>query len=178
MKEVKYFLVGMPSSGKSTLGKIVARKLNLKFIDLDKEIVIHEGMAIVDIFNTKGEEYFRELERKCLLDQIKLKKGFVLATGGGAPCFFDNMDQMNKYGVTIFLNISVDDLFNKLSKKGIQKRPLLKNLSNEGLYLELENKLNDRRKFYKKSKITIDQNLHDINERVNQVIFAIKSLKE
>ena len=178
MKEVKYFLVGMPSSGKSTLGKIVARQLNLKFIDLDKEIVVREGMAIVDIFNTKGEEYFRELERKCLLDQIKLKKGFVLATGGGAPCFFDNMDQMNKYGVTIFLNISVDDLFNKLSKKGIQKRPLLKNLSNEGLYLELENKLNDRRKFYKKSKITIDQNLHDINERVNQVIFAIKSLKE
>lgn len=178
MKEVKYFLVGMPSSGKSTIGKIVARQLKLKFIDLDKEIVAHEGMAITEIFERKGEKYFRELERKYLLDQIHSRRGFVLATGGGAPCFFDNMAQMNKYGVTIFLNISVDDLFNKLSKKGIQKRPLLKNLSSADLFLELENKLNERRKFYKESIITIDQNIHDINERVNQVIFAIKSLKE
>ncbi|MCK5210444.1 MAG: shikimate kinase [Cyclobacteriaceae bacterium] len=178
MRETKYFLLGMPASGKSTIGKAIARQFNVKFIDLDEVIVEKEGVAITEIFKTKGEDYFRELERKCLLNQIKLKDGFVLATGGGAPCFFDNMALMNKNGITIFLNVSVDDLFNKLSKKGTQKRPLLTNLSNDDLYLELENKLNDRKKYYEQSIICLDQNLNDINERVNQVIFAIKALKE
>ncbi|MCK5700505.1 MAG: shikimate kinase [Cyclobacteriaceae bacterium] len=178
MRETKYFLLGMPASGKSTIGKAIARQFNLKFIDLDEVIVEKEGVAITEIFKTKGEDYFRELERKCLLNQIKLKDSFVLATGGGAPCFFDNMALMNKNGITIFLNVSVDDLFNKLSKKGTQKRPLLTNLSNDDLYLELENKLNDRKKYYEQSIICLDQNLNDINERVNQVIFAIKALKE
>lgn len=175
---MKYFLIGMPVSGKSTIGKIIARQFNVKFIDLDEVIVENEGVAITEIFKTRGEDYFRKLERKCLLNQINLKDDFVLATGGGVPCFFDNMALMNKNGVTIFLNVSVDDLFKKLSKKGTQKRPLLKDLSNDDLYLELENKLNDREKYYKQSKICLDQNLNDINERVNQVIFAIKSLKE
>jgi len=178
MRESIYFLVGMPSSGKSTLGKLVGRQLNLKFIDLDEEIVAHEGKAITEIFQTEGEDYFRELERKCLIDQINRKEGFVLATGGGTPCFFDNMTQMNNNGVTIFLNISLDDLYNKLSNKGMQKRPLLKDLSKDGLYFELEDKLKIRKKYYQQSKITIDQNLGDINERVNQVILAIKNLKE
>lgn len=178
MKNTKYFLVGMPASGKSTLGKHVAKQLGLNFIDLDKIIVENEGIEITDIFKTKGENYFRELERKYLLKMINLNDGYILATGGGAPCFFDNMDQMNKNGITIFLNISVDELFSKLSKKGTQKRPLLKNFSHEDLYLELKNKLKDRMTFYEQSKICLDQNLNDVNSRVNQVIFAIKTLKE
>ena len=178
MKETKYFLVGMPASGKSTIGKVIARQFNMKFIDLDEVIFENEGMAITDIFKIEGENYFRELERKYLLNQIKRKDGFVLATGGGVPCFFENMSLMNKNGITIFLNVSVDDLFNKLSKKGTQKRPLLKNLSNDDLYLELENKLSDRKSYYEQSKICLDQNLNDVNERVNQIIFAINTLKE
>ena len=178
MRNTKYFLVGMPASGKSTIGKVIARQLGLKFIDLDEVIVENVEMTISDIFKTKGEDYFRELERKYLLRLINLNDGFILATGGGAPCFFDNMTQLNKNGITIFLNVSVDDLFNKLSKKGTQKRPLLKSYSPEDLYLELENKLNDRKRFYEESKICLDQNLNDVNSRVNQVIFAIKTLKE
>lgn len=178
MNKTKYFLVGMPASGKSTIGKLVARQLGLEFIDLDNLIVDHEGMTITEIFDSKGEEYFREIERKQLLIQISRENGFVLATGGGAPCFFDNMEQMNIRGVTIFLDISVDDLFGKLSKKGTQKRPLLNNLTHNDLYQELQKKVFDREKFYNKSKICLSQNLRNIPERVNQVIFAIKTLEE
>ena len=134
MREVKYFLVGMPASGKSTLGKLIAKQLNLKFIDLDNEVVLRAEKPITDIFQAEGEDYFRVLERKCLEDQINRKESFVLATGGGAPCFFDNMAQMNQNGITIFLSISVDDLFSKLSEKGIQKRPLLKGINKEAYF--------------------------------------------
>lgn len=178
MREVKYFLVGMPASGKSTLGKLIAKQLGLEFIDLDKEIVLKERMAITDIFQAKGENYFREVERKCLKDQLDRKENFVLATGGGAPCFFDNMAQMNQNGLTIFLSISVDDLFSKLSEKGIQKRPLLKGINKEDLYTELKNKLDYRKKYYEQSKITVNQDDRDINERVNQLIFELKTLKK
>lgn len=178
MIDKKYFLVGMPGSGKSSIGKLIAKKLELQFIDLDEVIVEFEGQSITEIFKSKGEDYFRELERKCLTNQMKLKRGFVLATGGGAPCFYDNMNQMNRNGATIFLDVPTDILFNKLSKKGIQKRPLLTNLSREDLYLELKNKLGDRKKFYERSKISIVQKFMDIHQLVNEAVLAIKNLEK
>lgn len=178
MIEVKYFLVGMPGSGKSTIGKLLAKKLDLQFIDLDEVVVEQERQSIAEIFNSKGEDYFRKLEEECLIRQMKLEGGFVLATGGGAPCFYDNMGQMNTNGVTIFIDVPPDILYKKLSKKGIQKRPLLTNLSQDDLYLELRKKFTSRKKFYEKSKITLIQKFKDINQIVNEVIFAIKNLKE
>lgn len=178
MTSTKYFLVGMPASGKSTIGKLIAKQLGYKFIDLDELIVEQEGLAITEIFSKKGEAYFRKIERKQLQDLINQNDGFILATGGGAPCFFNNMELMNTHGVTIFLNVAVDDLFKKLAKRGTQKRPLLKNISRSDLLSELTNKYNDRKKFYNKSKISIEQNLGKITDRVNQVIFAIKTLEK
>lgn len=178
MKNKKYFLVGMPASGKSTIGKLIGRQLGFNFIDLDKVIVEHEGMEITDIFSAKGETYFREVERKYLVELVDSEDGFVLATGGGAPCFYNNMDLMNGSGITIFLDVSINDLFEKLSRKGTSKRPLLKNFSNADLHEELLNKYNSRKEFYEKSKICLEQNLGEVTERVNQVIFAIKSLEK
>ncbi len=174
----KYFLVGMPASGKSTIGKIIADQLSIKFLDLDEEIVNKEKMAVVDIFNKKGEAYFRNQERQCLMRILDYNEDYVLATGGGAPCFFDNMDLMNKYGTTIFLDVGFDDLFNKLSKKTNQNRPLLNNLSLDELYLELKNKLKERKKIYQQSVICLKQNLNDLDFRVKQVVEAIKLLEE
>jgi len=174
----KYFLVGMPASGKSTIGKLIAKQLGCKFIDLDEEIVAQEGVGITEIFSKKGEAYFRKIERKHLQDLIKQNDEFILATGGGAPCFFDNMELMNTHGVTIFLNVAVEDLFNKLANKGTHKRPLLKNISHADLLSELTSKYNDRKKFYKKSRISIEQNIGEVTDRVNQVIFAIKTLEK
>ena len=174
----KYFLLGMPSSGKSTVGKLLAAQLGVKFIDLDKVIVNKTGMNIPDIFEQKGEDHFRELERKYLNEIIGAEENFVLATGGGAPCFFDNMEVMNKAGVTIFLDLPIKDLYEKLSKKGTRKRPLLKDFSENALYEELMKKYMERKPYYEKARIKVEQKLESITNRVNQVIFAIKTLKE
>lgn len=170
--------MGMPASGKSTIGKFVARQLGLGFFDLDAIIVETEGVPITQIFESHGEDYFRILEQSCLQKFISEHKNFLLATGGGTPCFFDNMELMNNNGVTIFLNVDISDLYKKLSAKGIQKRPLLKDKSEEHLFEELKSKYEQRKGFYLKSKICLDQHLSDITERVNQVIFAIKTLEE
>ncbi len=178
MKEKKIYLVGMPSSGKSTIGKFAAAYFGLPFIDLDKVIIEKEGAEITEIFKSKGESYFRELERNCLIQQIDRLEGFVLATGGGAPCFFDNMDLMNNSGITVFLEVSIEDLFNKLSAKGTRQRPLLKNLAKEELYQELQTKLKDRIGFYRQADISLKQNLDSIADRVNQVIAAVEALEK
>ena len=168
----------MPASGKSSIGKLLASQLGFDFIDLDKVIVQREDASITDIFSEKGEEYFRKAERKYLLELVNKEGGFVLATGGGAPCFYNNMADMNKSGITIFLNVALEDLFNKLSIKGTHKRPLLKDKTKKELYEELALKLDDRIKYYEQSKIILNQRFAEITYRVNQVIFAIKSLEE
>ncbi|MEP2025618.1 shikimate kinase, partial [Reichenbachiella sp.] len=94
----KIFLIGMPGSGKSTLGKELAEKLGRNFFDLDAEIERMAGWVIPDIFAQVGEDYFRELENSVLLMLIRLNEPAVIATGGGAPCFYDNIDQMNLAG--------------------------------------------------------------------------------
>lgn len=168
----------MPASGKSTLGKLLAKQLETPFFDLDNEIVRAEGLEITEIFSSKGENYFRAIERKCLLELINTPGGFVLATGGGAPCFYDNMLRMNNHGITIFIDVGVDDVYKKLLIKGIHKRPLLKNREDQDLFAELKSKLFERKEFYEQSKICVKQNLGEITNRVNQIIFAIKALKE
>lgn len=174
----KYFLVGMPASGKSTIGKLLAGQLRLDFYDLDKIIVEKEGKLITDIFEIHGEKYFRDVEKKCLEEFIEKEDNYILATGGGAPCFFNNMQLMNETGITIFLNVDIDDLYNKLAVKDNYKRPLLKGKSPEQLKEEIYSKYEERKIFYDQSKICLDQRLSDVNDRVNQVIFAINTLEE
>ena len=178
MKSKKIYLVGMPSSGKSTVGKFVATHFGLPFVDLDKIIIEKEGMEITEIFKKKGEDYFRVVERICLVNYIDSSEEFVMATGGGAPCFFDNMELMNNSGTTVFLEVSLDDLFIKLSAKGTNQRPLLKDLAKKELYNELQIKLQSRIKFYGQSKIRLVHNLDSISDRVNQVISALEALKK
>lgn len=178
MKSKKFFLVGMPASGKSTIGRLLAGQLRLNFFDLDQIIVETEKEPITDIFTKKGEAYFRELESNCLKDFIEKEDTYVLATGGGAPCFFDNMEVMNMHGTTVFLDVDIMDLYNKLAAKGTHKRPLLKGKSKKELRKELISKYEERKPFYSQSKICLDQHLDDVNYRVNQVIFAIKTLEK
>ena len=178
MKNQRYFLVGMPASGKSSVGRLLAKQLRLKFDDLDDIIVANQGMPISDIFELKGESYFRELEKECLYKYIEHEDNYILATGGGAPCFFDNMEFMNKHGITIFLDVEIEDLYQKLLIKGTRKRPLLKGKSPKQLRQELFDKYEHRKTFYSKSRICLKQRFSDKNDRVNQVIFAIRTLKE
>jgi len=99
--QTKIYLIGLPGSGKTTLGKQVAVKLQADFIDLDSAIEQNEGKSIAAIFKERGEDAFRQQESDLLHHYATSASPFVMATGGGAPCFFSNMDVMNASGVTI-----------------------------------------------------------------------------
>ena len=156
---MKIFLTGMPGCGKSTFGRKVARELNLDFIDLDKEIIKLEGLSVTEIFESKGEDHFRRIESQLLKDISLSNNNFVLATGGGAPCFFDNMDFMNEQGHTVYIDTPIDTLLERLSLSGINKRPLIKKMGEDNLLEGLTEKLNFRLPFYRKAKKIFKYNI-------------------
>ena len=149
------FLIGFMGSGKSHWGKIWADKYGLSFFDLDEEIEEKAGSTISEIFKSEGEEYFRELESSTL-HSFKDKSNYVLACGGGTPCFNDNIEWMNQQGTTIYLNTSTDTLFNRL-KEEKDKRPLIKVLPDAQLYTFIQNKIKEREPYYSKAKIILDE---------------------
>ncbi|HYG03646.1 MAG TPA: shikimate kinase [Chryseosolibacter sp.] len=122
---MKVYLVGMPGSGKSTLGKKVAEALQVKFIDLDVEIERSAKQNIPEIFARHGEEHFRTIESTLLKKWSASNEEFVMATGGGAPCFHDGMAIINKTGLSIFIDIPIAPLMTRL--RNSNDRPLLGN---------------------------------------------------
>jgi shikimate kinase len=120
---MKIFVIGMPGSGKSTLGKELAAHLAVDFIDLDAEIEKSAQKVISEIFKDHGEVYFREVEARLLRAWAGSRKSFVMATGGGAPCNHQGMDVINATGLSIFLDCPVSTLIDRVRKN--QERPLL-----------------------------------------------------
>lgn len=158
----RIYLLGMPGSGKSTLSKQLAKEINYHFLDLDEWIVQHERNSISEIFAIKGEEYFREIERKALLYSLTLQKT-VIATGGGTPCFFDNMQIIKNNGFSIFLDVPLEVLAQRVSKE-VNTRPLL-NTENKEVIDQLTEKYNYRLPFYRQAELTIsgaNLSVHDI----------------
>ena len=144
-------------SGKTTLGKKVATKLNVPFFDLDNEIEKELGLSIDEIFSTKGEDYFRERERETLTRIIAVNDGFVLSLGGGTPCFYDNIDIINQSGLSIYLKYNSGILASRLlnAKK---ERPLIKEFGEAELEKYIVEKLKEREPYYIKSKKTLEGN--------------------
>lgn len=142
----------MMSSGKSTLGKKLARMMGYRFLDLDKLIESREGMAISLIFSSKGEPYFRKLESE-VLKEIQANRGIILASGGGTPCFFDNMQYINNLGISVFLDIPASDLAKRIENHGKDDRPILSGVSS--LELELKQKIEQRMPFYSQAQLTV-----------------------
>jgi shikimate kinase len=134
---MKVYLVGMPGSGKTTLGKQLGKLLSIPFVDLDAEIEKSEQKKIADIFASEGEAYFRKIESKLLQTWANSKKDFIMATGGGAPCFHKGMDVINKTGISVFLNVSPNEILERI--KDNNERPLLAGdlLTREQKLLEL-----------------------------------------
>jgi shikimate kinase len=147
------FLVGMPSSGKSTVGKALAVLLQYEYIDLDSKIEECEGKPIPKIFSENGETYFREVESRLLKD-LAPYSGIVVATGGGVPCFFDNMAFIKKNGISVFLDIPVKELINRIQLHGVEDRPLIAKMKE--LEKELRDKLDWRRPYYSQADLTIE----------------------
>lgn len=153
---MKIFLIGMMGCGKSFLSQQIAEKLQLPIYDLDKLIENEEQDSIVEIFAKKGEKYFRELETKILIS-FSNKENFVLATGGGAACFNNNMEWMNEQGITVWLNETIDIITERLLKEKTQ-RPLIKNFKDDELKEFLNNMLVQRKKYYEQATITLKSN--------------------
>ena len=152
---MKVFITGMPGCGKSTFGRKVSSALGVNFIDLDNEIIRHENRSINEIFESNGESYFREIESEILRNLTIKNESFIMATGGGTPCFFDNINFMNDNGITIYIKTEIEDLLDRLSEKGKNKRPLLKGLRRKDLFKELADKLDSRKYYYEKSKVIL-----------------------
>jgi len=151
---LKIFLIGFMGSGKSTAGKKLAVRLGYQFIDLDEYIEKMSGMTVSSIFSSKGEHAFRKLEKEAL-DQIDRLTGVVIATGGGTPCFSDNMDFMNKSGETVYLKMPVKKLIERLQHEK-EHRPLICGKSDEELDQYVRDKLKEREVYYRKAQIMID----------------------
>ncbi|HUQ96959.1 MAG TPA: shikimate kinase [Chitinophagaceae bacterium] len=156
---MKIFLVGFMGAGKTFWGQQLSQKLSLPFFDLDHHIEEKEESTISAIFEKEGEEYFRLLEKDVLYLLTENHDSFVMATGGGTPCFFNNMGYMKKSGTVIWINCSVDVMYNRLVEEK-EKRPLLKNLSNDDVRTFIKKKLADRKIYYEQATASVnDDNL-------------------
>ena len=148
---MKIFLVGMMGSGKSYWKQLLAKQLQTGGYDLDFIIESQEERTISEIFKEDGEVYFRKTEAK-LLRWFGEKKSFVLATGGGTPCFHDNMQWMNQEGITIWLDESIEELVQRLIPQK-DHRPLISHLDSSGIHQFLSDKYHERLPFYSKAKL-------------------------
>jgi shikimate kinase len=146
----KLFLIGMMGSGKSYWAQLLSAQYKIDWMDLDAEIEKESMMAIKEIFETEGEASFRKKEEKALHNLSKLKN-IIVATGGGTPCFYNNMQWMNEHGITIWIDEPIDNLVKRLKPEKTH-RPLIKNLSDDELHSFLEKKLNERKYFYSQAQ--------------------------
>jgi shikimate kinase len=148
-------LIGFMGCGKTSLGEKLAEKMNFKFIDLDEIIVQSEQLSINEIFNVKGESYFRKLETDWLSNFEG--ENFVVSLGGGTPCFNDNMKIINSIGTSVYLQLNSESLTDRLVHSK-QKRPLIESFKNDKakLTLEIDKLLKRREVFYNKANIIFE----------------------
>src|SRR5690606_36040241 len=153
---MKIYLIGFMSSGKTHRGKLISRKLNIPFFDLDEQIETAEGKSISEIFLHHGEEYFRRKEKEVLHIISESHDTFLMSCGGGTPCYYNNIDYMNKSGTTVWISSSIDTMHQRLIKDR-KKRPVLSGLSDEQLRGFIIKKFSDRKIYYEQATIIVDE---------------------
>lgn len=168
------YLIGYMGCGKSSIGVKLAKKLNYKFVDLDDLIEEKEERSISQIFETEGESGFRGLERKYLKSTFELKNT-VVSTGGGTPCFYDNMVQMNQKGLSIYLYMDVSSLAFRLTNAK-KKRPLIEGLMESELKEFIAQQLSEREIYYESAKMIISSFGFNAKkmEELEELIYSFK----
>ncbi len=161
-------------SGKTTIGKALAKELGMPFYDLDWYIESRMRKTVKELFDSVGEEGFRQIERN-MLHEVAEFENVIISCGGGTPCFFDNMDYINQQGDTVYLKASPEVLYGHL-KMGKAVRPLLLNKTPEEVRLFIEQQLEQRRTYYEKAKYTLDVNLLDNYEKIKISVEKVKEM--
>jgi len=161
------FLIGFMGSGKTSLGKKIANKLNRTFIDLDDLIEGKEGKSISELFSEKGENYFRQIEKSVLLSQSKDKE-VVVSLGGGACCNEESWKFMENNGLIIYLKEKPEILFGRL-KQNKNQRPLIAHLPDEDLKEFIDKKLSERSIYYDKAHFVYEKDKSSFKFLVKQI---------
>lgn len=162
------FIIGYMGSGKTVLGRKLADRLRYRFLDMDEMIEIATGYSIAHYFGKFGEKSFRMRERELLMNHLA-ERDCVIATGGGTPCYEDNMSLMNSNGTTVFIDTDVETILERLSGKAMQ-RPLLSHVPHERLPDFIREHINARRNFYLQAKISVKAESINLEELVDYII--------
>lgn len=165
---MRVFLIGYMGSGKSTMGPDLAKALRLHFHDLDKIIEAEAWMSIKDIFRKQGEEAFRLKEQEALQKFVSSHDDFVMATGGGTPCFFDNLEVMHTNGITVYLEVEALELFRRLQHQKAE-RPMIARLGDAALWNRIREHLAVRTAHYEQAHIRWDGKRRDVGPLADQI---------
>lgn len=169
----RILLIGFMAAGKTTLGKALARDLGLQFIDLDHYIENRYHNTVSQLFADRGEEGFRQIERN-MLHEVTEFEDVIIATGGGTPCFYDNMEYMNSKGITVFLQASVDVIYTRLTIARVQ-RPLVKGKTADELRQYIADMLEMRSPYYTRAHHTFCADYLENTQQVSDSVQRFKS---
>lgn len=171
---IRIILIGYMGAGKTTVGKELAKALGIPFYDLDWYIETRMRKTVKQIFDERGEEGFRQIEHN-MLHEVAEFEDVVISCGGGTPCFFDNMEYLNKQGDTIYLQATPEVLHQHL-KMGKGVRPLLLNKTHEEIDAYITEQLAYREQFYLKARHILDVNLMDNYDKIAEHIDKIRQM--
>ena len=158
-------------SGKTHWGRRLGEKLNIPFFDLDEQIMKGQNKSVADIFSQMGEEHFRLLERDSLHALTENNKSFVMACGGGTPCYFNNIDYMKSNGIVVWINTNPELLFQRLLSEK-DKRPLIRNLTDEQLKGFIFKKIGDRRIYYQQANMIMEEEEPELDSLIKKIFHA------
>jgi shikimate kinase len=173
------FLIGFMGSGKTTLGKMLSKRKDMVFVDLDAEIENLKCMTVGKLNVILGEPAFREIERNILLEVIKTDNQ-IISVGGGTPCFFDNMELMNRAGITIYLKMDKESIHQRLlhlPPASLAKRLSIANKSKTQIMQFVTANLDKREKFYSQARIIVENDVHDKVITLNRIALALDDQK-
>lgn len=170
-RRMKIFMIGFMGCGKSHWGQQLSEKLGMPFFDLDALIEEREDKTITEIFVEMGEEYFRMLEKDVLYLVTESHETFVMACGGGTPCFFNNIDYMKRKGTTVWINCSTDCLYQRLLKEKAD-RPLIRSIPDDELKAYIIKKYSDRKIFYQQAAIILSDEDVSLDRLIEKTFHA------
>lgn len=171
------FLIGYMGCGKSTLGRKLARRLGVPFVDTDALVEEREGASVADVFRYEGERRFREVEREVLDGLIAENPIAVVSTGGGLPTWSDNMASMNAAGHTVYLRRSAEQIARRLSPYGRRKRPRLQGLDDAELVAFMARDMASREPFYGQASLVVDCDSVSDDEVVEWIVEQVEKGK-